>query len=180
MMPDIAQPFLAGRAGTVLRALDRYIAAERKAPTFRALAEVAGLRSTSSVAYWLQRLRDRGLVDYDDGLNRTLTVTLAGASAIGRREPARLTIDVNAERARMGMEPLAVPVTVSFCGLPEVSPEVAAAFAELGAAVVERLDWGGQTVEESVRQEEAYDEAEGTVEVVKRMDYRRLGAGRAS
>ena len=62
-------------------------------PSNREIAERADLASTSSVSHHLHQLRDAGLVSYDDGRPRTVTVTYAGLRAIGPADQARWTSD---------------------------------------------------------------------------------------
>lgn len=43
-------------------------------PSFDEMVKGVPLSSTSQVTYWLMRLRDRGLIEYEDGKARTVRV----------------------------------------------------------------------------------------------------------
>jgi SOS-response transcriptional repressor LexA len=57
------------------------------APTVRELAQVVGLASSSTVWYWLMRLRYEGLVTWEEGKTRTIRLTQRGGPS-ARREKA--------------------------------------------------------------------------------------------
>lgn len=53
-------------------------------PTVRAVGELAGLSSTSTVHHWLRRLRDAGLVTWEPGKSGTLRATVTPLTLSGR------------------------------------------------------------------------------------------------
>ncbi|MCC3775867.1 LexA family transcriptional regulator [Streptomyces sp. UNOB3_S3] len=58
--------------GRVLRAVREYIAEWGEAPTIRELCQQVGLSSTSSVAYHLIRLEERGLISRQRARHRSI------------------------------------------------------------------------------------------------------------
>ena len=68
------------KARDFLQAIDGYREDNGYAPGVRDLQQVMGVSSTSVVQYWLKVCRERGYVDYKDGIARTLTITPEGIS----------------------------------------------------------------------------------------------------
>lgn len=54
-------------------------------PTFRELAAAVGLKSTNTIFARLQRMRYKKLVEYNDGMPRTLRLTEKGRNLADQR-----------------------------------------------------------------------------------------------
>lgn len=54
--------------------IKKYIEEHNYAPTIREICDITGLKSTSTVAMYLKRLKDRGYIDYIKNKNRTITI----------------------------------------------------------------------------------------------------------
>jgi repressor LexA len=67
-----------GRQRTIIQVIEAYAQEHGCSPSNRDIAERAGLVSPSSVSHHLQKLRAAGLVSYDDGCPRTVTVLRPG------------------------------------------------------------------------------------------------------
>ena len=65
----------ADRQHEIIRAIAAYAQEHGCSPSNREIAERAGLASTSSVSHHLRKLRAAGLVSYDDGRPRTVTLS---------------------------------------------------------------------------------------------------------
>ena len=59
---------------TVFDIIKRYMLQNQYPPTTREICEISGLQSTSSVNFYLNRLKDKGLIDFIDGKPRTITI----------------------------------------------------------------------------------------------------------
>lgn len=70
----------------ILEFLRGFLAENGYAPSVREICAAVGLRSTSSVHYHLNELKRRGLIEMEDGKNRTVTVP--HDQTRGRGEPA--------------------------------------------------------------------------------------------
>jgi repressor LexA len=69
------------RQRTIVQIIEAYRQEHGCSPSHRDIADQAGLASPSSVNHHLRQLRDAGLVSYDDGCPRTVTVTRPGLRA---------------------------------------------------------------------------------------------------
>ena len=63
------------RQQQMLYAIEAFTRTNGCAPTLRELAALIGMRTPSAVRFQLDRLRDAGLVDWQDGKARTLRLT---------------------------------------------------------------------------------------------------------
>jgi repressor LexA len=63
------------RQRKIVQVIEAHFREHGCSPSNREIAEQAGLASTSSVSHHLRKLRDAGLVSYDDGHPRTVTVS---------------------------------------------------------------------------------------------------------
>lgn len=75
-------------AERVLLTIARYWDERGIPPTVRELAEFVGMRSTSSVQYWLDELAEDGLVRWDKRIARSLRLTPRGTEHIRLKEGA--------------------------------------------------------------------------------------------
>jgi len=88
-MKDNAEPpsrrgpgnVLTGRQRKIIQAIEAYMREHGCSPSNRDIANRAGLASVSSVSHHLRWLRTAGLVSYDDGCPRTVTVLRPGPRA---------------------------------------------------------------------------------------------------
>jgi repressor LexA len=64
-----------GRQRKIVQVIEAYFREHGCSPSNREIAKRAGLASTSSVSHHLRKLRAAGLVSYDDGHPRTVTVS---------------------------------------------------------------------------------------------------------
>jgi repressor LexA len=92
---------LTWRRSTILRVIDEYAAVHGCSPTNREIAELAGLKSASSVLHHLRELKADGFLSYEDGSPRTVRLLRPGEvaadnarraeAASGEGDPARVT-----------------------------------------------------------------------------------------
>lgn len=68
------------RQDEILQAIRQHITEHGHAPTIRELKERLGVASTSTVYHHLSTLKERGLVTWTKGHNRTLRLTEGGAA----------------------------------------------------------------------------------------------------
>jgi repressor LexA len=84
-MTDSEEPgpgiVLTWRRRTILRVIDEYFLANGCSPTNREIAELAGLKSASSVLHHLRGLKACGYLTYEDGSPRTVRLLPSGESA---------------------------------------------------------------------------------------------------
>jgi repressor LexA len=92
-----------GRQRKIIQAIEVYAQEHGCAPSNREIAERAGLASPSSVIHHLRQLRAAGLVSYDDGCPRTVTVSRPGLRATRPADQARRTS--GGPRPRAGQPP---------------------------------------------------------------------------
>lgn len=78
-----------GRRDKIIQVIEAYAREHGCSPSNRDIAELAGLASPSSVSHHLQKLRDAGLVSYDDGRPRTVAVVRPGPRATRPADQAR-------------------------------------------------------------------------------------------
>lgn len=69
-------PRSSNKQSEILEFLQRFLSENGYAPSVREICAAVGLRSTSSVHYHLNELKRRGLIEMEDGKNRTVTVLL--------------------------------------------------------------------------------------------------------
>ena len=79
------------RQRTIVQVIEAYMREHGCSPSNRDIADQAGLASPSSVNHHLRKLRDAGLVSYDDGCPRTVTVSRPGLRAARPADQARRT-----------------------------------------------------------------------------------------
>lgn len=65
---------LSARQQIVLEAIKLFISKNHYPPTVREIAEIVGIKSSSTVAGYLERLRKRGFVTWEEGRPRTLKI----------------------------------------------------------------------------------------------------------
>lgn len=70
------------KARRILNSISRLWKKKGYPPTRRDIMEDAGISSTSIVQYWMAKMRDDGLVDWDDGIGHSVTVTRKGKRAL--------------------------------------------------------------------------------------------------
>lgn len=63
------------QASALVNAIRLYHDVHGYGPSIRDLADITEMSSTSVVVYWLRKLRDDGLVTYDDNVARSIRVT---------------------------------------------------------------------------------------------------------
>lgn len=63
---------LSAREQAVLAFVRRYYGKHGFSPTFREIKDEAGISSTSVVSYQVERLRDRGLINFENGVERSI------------------------------------------------------------------------------------------------------------
>lgn len=80
-----------GRQRKIIQVIEAYGHEHGCSPSNREIATLAGLISPSSVSYHLRKLRDAGLVSYDDGCPRTVAVLRRGRQAARPAGRARRT-----------------------------------------------------------------------------------------
>lgn len=61
----------------ILTFVETFRAGHAYGPSYQEIAESVGIRSKSDVHRYVHRLRRRGLIDWDDGIARTIRVTEA-------------------------------------------------------------------------------------------------------
>lgn len=59
----------------MLNHIINFITANRYSPSLSELCEMSGIKSKSAMHKRLYRMRNEGLIDYNDGENRTISVT---------------------------------------------------------------------------------------------------------
>lgn len=62
----------------VLNAIINYIKEHKYAPTVRELCTLTGLKSTSSVQYYIKRLLDKGLLETDGEFDASRALRVSG------------------------------------------------------------------------------------------------------
>ena len=63
-------------------AIEAYHETNGYAPSVRDLQDSMGVSSTSVVNYWLKACRERGLIDFRNGIARSLTISPEGATIL--------------------------------------------------------------------------------------------------
>jgi len=63
------------RDGEILRFIESYWNENGYAPSFRDICAALGFKSPATVAHYLRRMREQGLVEYEDRIPRTVRVT---------------------------------------------------------------------------------------------------------
>ena len=63
------------RDGEILRFIESYRDERGYAPSVRDICTALGFKSPATAAHYLRRMRERGLVEYEDRIPRTVRVT---------------------------------------------------------------------------------------------------------
>ena len=63
------------RDGEILRFIDSYWNEKGYAPAVRDICAAIGFKSPATAAHYLRRMREQGLVEYEDRIPRTVRVT---------------------------------------------------------------------------------------------------------
>ena len=63
------------RDGEILRFIDSYWNEKGYAPSVRDICAALGFKSPATAAHYLRRMREHGLVEYEDRIPRTVRVT---------------------------------------------------------------------------------------------------------
>lgn len=63
------------RDDEVLRFIESYWEKNGYAPSYRDICTALGFKSPATVGYYLRKMREQGLVEYEDRIPRTLRVT---------------------------------------------------------------------------------------------------------
>lgn len=61
--------------GEILRFIESYWDKKGYAPSVRDICAALGFKSPATVAHYLRRMREQGLVEYEDRIPRTVRVT---------------------------------------------------------------------------------------------------------
>ena len=59
----------------ILECIKSYMLAHNYPPSVRDICEMVGIKSTSTVFAHLQQMRSAGMIDFEDTIPRTITVT---------------------------------------------------------------------------------------------------------
>ncbi|MCL5125200.1 MAG: transcriptional regulator [Deltaproteobacteria bacterium] len=65
---------MTARESQIYTAIHDFITVNGYPPTFREIGSLVGLKSSSAVHYYLQKIRDKGHISYHPGKSRTLRV----------------------------------------------------------------------------------------------------------